>query len=83
MEIFTDELHSSASSEFYPQNSTAPFTNFLPNQINLDGKWEMVPNEIIWPRIWLISRKVDFELVCPREEKFLHQKNTKLLVATT
>ena len=40
METFSVELHSSASSKLYPQNTFASFTNFLPDQINLEGEWE-------------------------------------------
>ena len=39
MESFTIELASNASSELFPDNTLGSFTNFLPDQVNLQGQW--------------------------------------------
>ena len=49
METFSVELHSAALSELYPQNTFDSFTIFLPNQINLEGEWEVALVEICFP----------------------------------
>ena len=49
MENFSVELHSSASSKLYPQKTNAYLTNFLTNQINLKGGWEVALTEIWLP----------------------------------
>ena len=38
MSSFTVELVSNASFDCYPNNTLNSFTNFLPEQINLDGE---------------------------------------------
>ena len=83
METSTVELHSSASSNLHPENSIPSFTNFLPNQINLYGKWEVALTDMFPLKVFLPSRKVDLELVCPQEGKLLNQKNTNFSLATT
>ena len=49
MESFSVELHSSASSKLYPQNTIASFTNFLPGQINLEGERQVALTDICFP----------------------------------
>ena len=48
MDSFTIELVSNASGELFPDNALSSFTNFLPQQVNLEGQWEvaisMYPN---------------------------------------
>ena len=39
MNSFTVELVSNASFDCYPNNTLSSFTNFLPEQINLEGEW--------------------------------------------
>ena len=51
MSSFIVELVSSASSEIYPQNSLSAFTNFLPEQLNLEGDWEVALLEISYPSL--------------------------------
>ena len=46
MDWFTIELVSDASRELFPDNTLSSFTNFLPEQVNLEGKWEVAISEI-------------------------------------
>ena len=41
MDSSTIELVSKASSELFPDNTLGSFTNFLPDQVNLEGQWEV------------------------------------------
>ena len=49
MDSFTIELVSHASGEFFPDNPLSSFTNFLPEQVNLEGQWEVAILEISYP----------------------------------
>ena len=49
MDSFTIELVSNASSQLFPNNTLSSFTNFLPEQVNLDGQWEGAISEISYP----------------------------------
>ena len=46
MDWFTIELVSNASAQLFPDSTLSPFTNFLPEQLNLDGHWEVAISEI-------------------------------------
>lgn len=52
METHIVELVSNASMDVYPDNSMASFTNFLPEQFSLDGKWEVAVMEISYPALY-------------------------------
>lgn len=68
MESFTIELHSSASGDVFPLNSSASFSNLLPEQINLDGQWEVALTEISYPsKIFNVTRG-QFEIVVESRE---------------
>ena len=41
MDSFTIELVSDAFRELFPDNTLSSFTNFLPEQVNLEGQWEV------------------------------------------
>ena len=43
------ELVSSASAKLCPANTLSSFTNFLPKQLNLEGRWEVAFSEIFYP----------------------------------
>ena len=45
----TIELISNASSQVFPKNTFSSFTNFLREQVNLDGQWEVAISEISYP----------------------------------
>ena len=52
MDNFIVELVSNASSSIYPDNTLASFTNFLPEQLYLDGDWEVALLEITYPALY-------------------------------
>ena len=52
MECFTIELVSNASAQFFSDNTLSSFTNFLPEQLNLDGQWEVAISEISYPSMY-------------------------------
>ena len=52
MESFTIELVSNASAQFFPDNTLRYFTNFLPEELNLDGQWEVAISEISYPSMY-------------------------------
>ena len=49
MDSFTIELVSNTSSELFPDNTLSSSTNFLPEQVNLQGQWEVAVSEISYP----------------------------------
>ena len=52
MENFIIELVSNASTGIYPKNTISSFTNFLPEQINLHGDWEVALLEVAYPNLF-------------------------------
>ena len=52
MESFTIKLVSNASGELFPDNTLSSFTNFLPEQLNLEGQWEVAISEISYPSMY-------------------------------
>ena len=52
MESFTIELVSNAFGELLPDNTLSSFTNFLPEQLNLQGQWEVAISEISYPSMY-------------------------------
>ena len=52
MDSFTIELVSTASSQLFPNNTLSSFTNFLPEQVNFDGQWEVAISEISYPSLY-------------------------------
>ena len=54
MDSFTMELVSNASGELFPHNTLSSFTNLLPEQVNLEGQWEVALSEISYPSMYQI-----------------------------
>ena len=52
MESFTLELVSSASAQPFPDNTLSSFTNFLPEQMNLEGQWEVAISKLSYPSMY-------------------------------
>ena len=52
MDSFTIELVSIASGELFPEITFSSFTNFLPEQVNLEGQWEVAISEISYPSMY-------------------------------
>ena len=45
MDSFTIDLVSNASSQLFPNNTLSSFTNFLPEQMNLNSQWKVAISE--------------------------------------
>ena len=52
MDAFIIELVSNASGEVFSDNTLSSFTNFLPEQVNLEGQWEVAISEISYPSMY-------------------------------
>ena len=52
MDSFSIELVSNASGELFPDNRLSSFTNFLTEQVNLEGQWEVAISEIYYPSMY-------------------------------
>ena len=46
MDSFTIELVSNASGELFPDNTLSSSTNVLPEQVNLEGHWQVATSEL-------------------------------------
>ena len=51
MDSFTVELVSNETSQLFPNNTLSSVTNFLPEQVILNGQWEVAISEISYPSI--------------------------------
>ena len=69
MDSFKIELVSNASGELFPNNTLSSFTNFLPEQVNLEGQWELAISEIFYPSMYKNITEGKF--------KFFHEKLSK------
>ena len=52
MESFAIELVPNASAQLFPNNTLSSFTNFSPEQLKLDGQWEVATSEISYPSMY-------------------------------
>ena len=52
MDSFTIELVFNASSQLFPNNTLSSFTNLSPEQVNLDGQWDVANSEISNPLMY-------------------------------
>ena len=52
MESFSIELVSNASAQLFPDNTLSSFTNFLPEQLNLDGQREVAISQTSYPSMY-------------------------------
>ena len=69
MDSFTIELVFNASGEVFPHNALNSFTNFLPEQVNLEGQWEVAILEISYPS--------KYQNITKEKLKFLDEKLSK------
>ena len=69
MDSFTIELVSNASGELFPNNTLSSFTNFLPEQVNLEGQWEVAISEKSYPSM--------YQNITEGKFKFFDQKLSK------
>ena len=52
MESFKTESVSIASAPLFPDKTVSSFTNFLPEQLNLEGQWEVAISEISYSSMY-------------------------------
>ena len=52
MDSFTIEFVSNAAGELFPSNTFSSFTIFLPEQVNLEGQWEVAISEKSHPSMY-------------------------------
>ena len=52
MDSITIELAPNASGELFPDNGLSSFTNFVPEQVNLEGQWKAAISEISYPSMY-------------------------------
>ena len=52
MDCFTIELVPNASGELFPDNALSTFTTFLPEQVNLEGQWDVAISKLSYPSIY-------------------------------
>ena len=45
-------MDSNASGELFPDNTLSSFTNLLPEQVNLEGQWEVAISEVSYPSMY-------------------------------
>ena len=57
------ELVSNASRDMFPNNTLSSFTNFLPEQVNLEGQWEVAISEISYPSMYQNLTKGIFKCI--------------------
>ena len=76
MDSFTIELVSNASGELFPDNTLSSFTNFLPEQVNLEGQWEAAISEISYPSMYQKITEGYFKFF---DEKFSKSASTYYL----
>ena len=62
MDSFTIELVSNASGGFFPENTLSSFTNFLPEQVKLEGQWEVAISQISYPSMYQNKPEGKFKL---------------------
>ena len=60
MGSFKIELVSNASAELYPNETLSSFTNFRPEQLNLEGQWEVAISVISYPSLYQFVKEGKF-----------------------
>ena len=69
MDLLTIELVSNASGELFSDNTLSSFTNFLTEQVNLEGQWEVAISEISYPSM--------YQNITDKNFKFFEEKLSK------
>ena len=75
MDSFTKELVSNASAELFPNNTHSSFTNFLPEQLNLEGQWEVAISETSYPSMYQIITEGKFKFFDEKLSKSMSTYN--------
>ena len=64
---------SNASGELFPNNTLGSFTNFSPEQVNLEGQWEVAISEKSYPSMYQNITEGKFKFF---DEKLFDEKST-------
>ena len=70
MDSFTIELVSNASGELFPDNTLSSFTNFLPEEVKLEGQWEVAISETSYPSVYQNITEGKFKFFDKKLSKF-------------
>ena len=77
MDLFTIELVSNTSGELFPDNTLSSFTNFLTEQLNLEGQWEVAISEISYPSMYqnvTVGNSMFFDEKLSKSSEFYYLK---------
>ena len=61
MDSLTIELVCNASGDFFPDNTLSSLTNYLPEQVNLEGQWGVAISEKSYPSMYQSIRDGKFK----------------------
>ena len=75
MDSFTIELASNASGELFPDNTLSFFTNFLQEQVNLEGQLEVAISRISYPSMYQNITEGKFECFDKKRSKSTSNHN--------
>ena len=78
MDLITKELVSNASGKLSPKITLRSFTYFLPQQVNLEGQWEVAISEISYPSMYQNITEVKFKFFDEKLSKCTSTYNLKL-----
>ena len=70
MDSLAIELVSNASGELLPDNTLSSLTNFLPEQVNVEGQWEVAISEISCPLRYQNITEGKFKFVDKKLSKY-------------
>ena len=63
MDSFAKELVSNASGESFLDNTLRSFTNFLPEQVSMEGQWEVANSEKSYPSMYQNTAEANFNFL--------------------
>ena len=75
MDSSTRQLVSNASGEMFPDNTLSSFTNFSPEQVNLEGQWEVSISEISYPSMYQNITGGNFKFFAEKRSKSTSTSN--------
>ena len=75
MDSFTIELVSNASGEMFPNNTLSSLTKCLPEQVNLEGQWEVALSETSYPSMYQNITEGNFKFFDEKLSKFTSTYN--------
>ena len=83
MESLTIELVSNASEELFPGNTLSSLTKILPEQLNLEGQWEVAISDISYPSMYQNITEGKFKFFEEKLSKFSSTYNLEPVLYTS